>query len=432
MSVILVNANSTRSPIANKSIHCAICSPPYWALRSYSGTATWEGGNAECDHVANPTATKTFGNPVFNENRPSREDTKTAGYYADVCPKCGATRHDNQLGLERLHDCGAWTRKDEPYIAWRYDDDTEEKTPYIAWRPKQGFELCGECFICNTLAWTREVWRVLRDDGTLWLNIGDSYASSPKGNKEPSGLQSINYGVGKDVSMKKNIDWSVTGLKMKDMCLIPARVALALQTDGWYVRCDIVWWKPNPMPESVTDRPTKSHEYVWLLSKQPRYYYDADAVREEYKTADPSGISYRKNGKSDSRVKDKIDGRPAFGDTGFWQPEGAGRNLRSVWQIATQSYSGAHYATYPEKLVEPCIKAGCPEGGIVLDPFAGSGTTGVVARRLGRSFIGLDLSYQYLHDNARTRLELDKLDAWTNGKRDGKSIADLPLFGGVG
>jgi DNA modification methylase len=175
-------------------------------------------------------------------------------------------------------------------------------------------------------------------------------------------------------------------LKPKDLVGIPWRVAFALQADGWYLRSDIIWAKPNPMPESVTDRPTKAHEYLFLLSKSPRYYYDADAVRESY-----SGPMY--DGRDNGAILngDRADRGKTIGMT-----NPAGRNLRSVWTIATQPYPGAHFATFPQALVEPCIKAGSPEGGVVLDPFAGSGTTGLVAQRLSRRAVLIDLNGEYL------------------------------------
>jgi DNA modification methylase len=219
------------------------------------------------------------------------------------------------------------------------------------------------------------------------------------------------------------------GLKHKDLVGIPWRVAFALQADGWYLRSDIIWAKPNPMPESVTDRPTKAHEYLFLLSKSPRYYYDADAVAEpltdssvarlSQPSIDQQEGSWRVPGKTNGAMK-AVGGpswqeRKAAGATagnvgvsatyqngvhgkGLSHDLGGGptRNLRSVWTIATQPYPGAHFATFPPKLVEPCIKAGCPEGGTVLDPFAGSGTTGMVAQSLSRRAVLIDLSVDYL------------------------------------
>lgn len=211
-----------------------------------------------------------------------------------------------------------------------------------------------------------EVRRVLRDDGTLWLNLGDSYAS----------YRDSKCSVG-------------SGIKHKDLVGIPWRVAFALQADGWYLRSDIIWSKPNPMPESVTDRPTKAHEYVFLMSKAARYWYDAEAVAlaTSYPVPEnrsPSGDYSIGSGRNDG-------GEHRSG--GF--VTSTTRNRRTVWHIATQPYPEAHFATYPEKLVEPCVLAGCPEGGTVLDPFTGSGTTGAVACRLGRNFVGIELNHEY-------------------------------------
>ena len=184
------------------------------------------------------------------------------------------------------------------------------------------------------------------------------------------------------------------GLKPKDLVGIPWRVAFALQADGWYLRSDIIWAKKNCMPESVTDRPTKSHEYLFLLSKQPTYYYDADAIREAHAEVSLARV------KKPFHTSSHVDGRAVnmAGDDGgdmarFCHENG--RNKRTVWTIATQPFPEAHFATFPEKLVDPCVLAGCPSGGTVLDPFAGSGTTGVVACRLGRNFVGIELNPEY-------------------------------------
>ena len=224
------------------SVQCCITSPPYWGLRDY-GTATWEGGDQNCDHVADQSKTKKFGNDAFNENRPSREETKTSGYYFDKeCEKCGATRIDAQFGLEQ--------------------------TP--------------EEYVDNLVKVFREVRRVLRDDGTLWLNLGDSYNGSGKGaNGDGSAGKAGNINSGSKGTQQGTFTKSdVIGLKPKDLVGIPWRVAFALQADGWYLRQDIIWHKPNPMPESVTDRCTKSHEYIFLMAKSVKYYFDNDAIKE--------------------------------------------------------------------------------------------------------------------------------------------------------
>lgn len=256
-----------------------------------------------------------------------------------------------------------------------------------------GLERTPEEYVENMVAVFREVRRVLRADGTIWLNLGDSYAAGGSGGYSDkstlSGFTSPDTKgrVMNDAPMQRR---APDGLKPKDLVGIPWRVAFALQADGWYLRSDIIWAKPNPMPESVTDRPTKSHEYLFLLAKSQRYYFDADAVREaaehrEWRDDRSNAITAYPG--SPNRYSDGPSGYPT---------NPAGRNIRSVWTIATQPYPGAHFATFPPKLVEPCIKAGCPEGGVVLDPFAGSGTTGMVAAALGRRAVLIDLSMDYL------------------------------------
>ena len=267
-----------------------------------------------------------------------------------------------------------------------------------------GLEPTPEAYVENMVAVFREVRRVLRADGTLWLNLGDSYASKPAGvdgvsrSSGLNGIGSANYQASLRRSVGTKRSTLVEGLPEKNLVGIPWRVAFALQADGWYLRSDIIWAKPNPMPESVTDRPTKAHEYLFLLSKSARYYYDADAVREEN-----SPLTLERHAGRPVRTYD--DARTA-GRHGHRPHEGTlnvngdrhthGRNLRSVWTIATEPYPGAHFATFPRKLVEPCVKAGCPTDGTVLDPFAGSGTTLLVAQALGRRAIGIDLNPDYL------------------------------------
>ncbi len=371
---------------------------------------------------------------------------KSAHMIATSPPYWGLRSYDTgpnkaaELGAEPLHDCLAWARGDDP---------------------------CGACYVCNMRTWAAEMWRVLRDDGVMFLNLGDSYNSSPAG-VNPGGFQGAKMRENpayNQAQTRAKIKGNIPGLKPKDLCGIPWRVALALQADGWTLRSDIIWAKPNPMPESVTDRPTKAHEYVFMLAKSQRYYFDAEAVRENF---------------ADERM-----GNP-----------GGGRNIRSVWTVATAPYSGAHFATWPPALVERMVKAGssergvCPTCGapwrrvvdkgepvntprnpndvqpypagsgynngsgattlhkvrevktvewrptcahadaapvpaIVLDPFCGSGTTLLVARQLGRIGLGFDLSETYLRDNAAVRLGHDKLAAWGRGIVDTGDYSDL-------
>ncbi len=246
-----------------------------------------------------------------------------------------------------------------------------------------GLESTPEEFVAKMVEVFREVRRVLRGDGTCWVNMGDSYNGVGRGEKA-NGLQ---------VAARFTTQRTVSGLKPKDLCGIPWRVAFALQADGWWLRQDIIWHKPNPMPESVTDRCTKAHEYLFLLTKSARYYFDAEANKEP--ACDWSQPGRVKRDEPGGRASPEWNGGPhrGFHDLDF---STRGRNRRSVWTIATQPYPEAHFATYPEALVEPCVKAGCPEGGTVLDPFCGSGTTGAVAVRWGRHFVGIELNHDYI------------------------------------
>ena len=423
---MLINGNALHIPLADKSVQCCVTSPPYWGLRDY-------------------------GEP-------------------------------DQLGLEQ--------------------------TP--------------EEYVENMVAVFREVWRVLRDDGTLWLNLGDSY-SATRWSNTPS-----TTGISREYS--DIVSERITNLPPKNLVGIPWRVAFALQADGWYLRNDIIWHKPNPMPESVQDRCTKSHEYIFLLTKNPRYFYDNDAIRVPLKDfprtlrvvnvnkntkgspgQTPHTITQpRKNIRKEFESTQGGGGTSFVGHSGYYKENGElicdpkkGANKKTVWTVSTKSYHGAHYATFPPDLIDDCIKAGtsekgkCPNCGtpwkrvkevvsrpdreaqeiranmvgvipgrdkecrmnskdmasivykdagweagcecglepgmcVVLDPFVGSGTTCMVARDLGRFAVGLDLSLDYLLDNARPRLEFDKLENWIDGNGQEtdpeKTYHELPLF----
>jgi DNA modification methylase len=264
-----------------------------------------------------------------------------------------------------------------------------------------GQEETPEKFTENLVKLFREVRRVLRDDGTVWLNLGDSYNGSGGQGTKPN-IMSKEAAEGRGGKAIK-----VNGIKPKDLIGIPWRVAFALQADGWYLRQDIIWSKPNPMPESVTDRCTKAHEYIFLLSKSPKYYYDNEAIKEDSAESSKDRLNQDiKNQKGSIRVPGKTNGTMnAVG--------GEKRNKRSVWAVATQSYSEAHFATYPPELIKPCILAGCPEGGTVLDPFGGSGTTAQVASNLNRNAILCELNPEYveiakgrLHDSLGMFLDM--------------------------
>lgn len=254
-----------------------------------------------------------------------------------------------------------------------------------------GLEETPEEYIKAMVEVFRCVWDVLEDDGTLWLNIGDSYCNSngfarasPEYQREGRNNMPAN-----DRKLDKLHE---TGLKTKDLIGIPWMLAFALRADGWYLRQDIIWHKPNPMPESVTDRCTKAHEYIFLMSKSPKYYYDADALKEpvenmgkprKFRDGDPSATLRNDDGRMYIPKED--------------------RNKRSVWTVNTKPYAGAHFAVFPTELIEPCILAGAPVGGIVLDPFMGSGTTAQVAQNLGRQYIGCELNSAYMElQNIRT------------------------------
>jgi DNA modification methylase len=292
-----------------------------------------------------------------------------------------------------------------------------------------GLERTPEEYVVNLVAVFREVRRALREDGTLWLNLGDSYAGY-HGNSKVADADAPSNKPGYVENMRSTTV-GVSGLKPKDLVGIPWRVAFALQADGWWLRSDIIWHKPNPMPESVTDRPTKSHEYIFLLTKSDRYYYDAEAIMEPVQSG-PSDV--RKMLES----KDRIDAKhfhtdagplaaanhrthignkravggydPSHGKARPGRDGGPGqdrrseeprevtlfRNKRDVWTVGTSTYDGAHFATFPPALIAPCILAGCPMGGTVLDPFGGSGTTGQVAEEDGRNSVLIELNAEYV------------------------------------
>lgn len=254
-----------------------------------------------------------------------------------------------------------------------------------------GLEESPEEYVKQLVNVFREVKRVLKPEGTLWLNLGDSYAGSGKGQWEQGKGQKETYIPTKD-SPQCSIQKTPGDLKPKDLVGIPWMVAFALRADGWYLRQDIIWHKPNPMPESVTDRCTKSHEYIFLLSKSERYFYDHEAIKED--TVYPVGS---RPDKKKGDFKGKYHAHEDFKHiSDSFRAIRDKRNKRSVWTITTKPFRGAHFATFPEKLIEPCILAGCPEGGIVLDPFIGAGTTAVVAWKNNRNYLGFELNPEYV------------------------------------
>ena len=272
-----------------------------------------------------------------------------------------------------------------------------------------GLEATPDEYVANMVAVFSEVRRVLRDDGTLWLNLGDSYVA-------PNGRSSGGtYGRGPNSQLAHMQDAQEIGviktwgdLPAKNLVGIPWRVAFALQADGWYLRQDIIWHKPNPMPESVTDRCTKAHEYIFLLTKSARYYYDNEAVKEEsFTTVNRKTLETDeyKNGKTPSEVVGRAVQRGGK-SLAYAYPNGIPfRNKRSVWTVTTKPFKGAHFATFPPDLIEPCILAGSAADTLVIDPFSGAGTTGVVAVQHGRRYIGIELNPQYL-EMSRKRIQL--------------------------
>lgn len=313
--------------------------------------------------------------------------------------------------------------------------------PYFGLRDYQnelqiGLEHNPQDFVRELVSVFREVRRVLRDDGTLWLNLGDSYAGSwgARGRGQGTNAPRPDFEQKHGTDAPARNGFPSLAIKPKDLIGIPWRVALALQADGWYLRQDIIWHKPNPMPESVRDRCTKEHEYIFLLSKSERYYFDSDAIAEPIAASsiarlsqniDEQRGSYRVPGKTNGPMK-AVAGRSGNKERkpgsargcptgngsnvcGSVPWEGTMRNKRSVWTVTTKPFKGTHFATFPPDLIEPCILAGCPEDGVVLDPFFGAGTTGVVATQNNRRAVGIELNPEYI-DLAAARLRGEKID----------------------
>jgi len=339
-TIVIGDNRQTLKALPDKSVQTVITSPPYWGLRDY-GTATWIGGDEGCSHKRD----SKYSESTTTGHKVSGAAGIGDAIYKDVCPKCGATRQDSQIGLEVT------------------PEDYVEQL----------------CLVFD------EVWRVLRDDGTLWLNLGDTYVGSgSKGDyvdpKQPEGRN------GQTVAL----NGKVAGLKAKDLIGIPWRVALALQARGWYLRQDIIWAKPNPMPEPVLDRCTKSHEYLFLLSKSGKYFFDSKGIAEPV-SRDINEGQYKFGG---DKYGDSDDPKHATKSGNIYQQPST-RNKRDVWTVAPSRYKEAHFATYPPELILPCVLAGSKPDDLILDPFSGSGTTGVVAMSQGRDYLGLELNPEY-------------------------------------
>lgn len=405
------DALSVLKTFPEKIFNTCVTSPPYYGLRAYGTEHVIWDGDENCEHQFTEEVKKGITGGACVLEGAGKAMTE-ARYTPDVkhgfCVKCGA------------------------------------------WRGELGSEPSPELFVKHLVTIFREVKRTLRDDGTLWLNLGDSYAGGGKKGNTEGEKQKTNRGatwVGNDdiATLKANL----VGYKTKDLIGIPWMVAFALRADGWYLRQDIIWHKPNPMPESVTDRCTKSHEYIFLLSKSQKYYYDAKAIATPYKdktyttfgcestgNGDGSGLVKSGNWANDIPVRkpkqwktpdgwDTAKGshgtihregrekgfkgyehrglgdKKITGHSGNFDSEGnligdGLANKKSVWTVSTEAFKEAHFATFPQALIVDCIKGGSPEGGLVLDPFSGSNTTGVVSRKLNRDFVTIELNPKYI------------------------------------
>ena len=330
--------------LPDKSIQMCVTSPPYYALRDY-GTAKWEGGDPNCDHLEKTSGMSNKNTLGHSGNLPNTNQANLSGkiQYKNKCKKCGAKRKDNQLGLE----------------------DTPEE------------------FVENMVEVFAQVHRVLRDDGTLWLNLGDSYSSGSRTSTTNQSLRKDkDYGVTRPPANKN--------IKPKSLLGIPWKVAIALQEWGWILRQDIIWAKKNCMPESVKDRFTKNHEYIFLLSKQPKYFFN-QILEDAVSGKDMGILRCKKQAKLNHpsiTKRQKMNINPKTAGTGK-------KNKRSVWNMRTASYKEAHFAVFPPELAETCIKAGSNEKDIVLDCFMGSGTTAMVAQQHSRKWIGVELNPEY-------------------------------------
>jgi len=340
-TILFGDCKETLSAFLPQSARTCVTSPPYYGLRDY-GTATWVGGDPNCKHRK---VGKQGSNCITGHK--NHDDMGSVGDYIfkSVCPLCGAVRQDSQIGLEET--------------------------------PEEYIESLVNVF--------RSVRDVLTDDGTLWVNLGDSYYNYRPGKGQSYPKQTVSK-TKQDLPDECNKRGNkLDGLKEKDLIGIPWLFAFAMRNDGWYLRQDIIWHKPNPMPESVRDRCTKSHEYIFLFSKNKKYYYDNEAIKEPAK---------------DWGTRDRTKGKYHNEGTGLQPHSGLTKsyptkNKRSVWSVTVKPYKEAHFATYPPDLIEPCILAGSEEGDTVLDPFMGAGTTAAVAKSLNRYYIGCELNEDY-------------------------------------
>ena len=375
MKILQGNCLERLREMEEGSVNCCVTSPPYWGLRDYKTPPSVWGGDPAHDHAWNLKRVATeVGKGNWAQGTNGRGELQPGGVNAKREP----IRGEVQVGF---CECGAWLGN-------------------------FGLEPTPELYVEHAVWIFREVRRVLRDDGTLWLNVGDSYSAHPGQRKETNK-------AGEKQQTKRGSTGCpsrcVDGLKPKDIVGIPWMLAFALRADGWWLRQDIIWSKPNPMPESVTDRCTKAHEYLFLLTKSAKYYFDAEAIKEpvacsEAEQRTKNATRHEQRGKGDQ--EGVYHARGAAKPFSNWNPT---RNKRDVWTVATQPFPEAHFATFPPKLIEPCILAGSKVGDNVLDPFIGSGTTGVVALRHKRDFIGIELNPDYIKmANSRLLAEILK------------------------
>jgi DNA modification methylase len=398
---MLIQSDARRIPLVDGCVQCVVTSPPYWGLRDYGLPPSIWGASANCEHE-----------------------------WGDETVKSVSAQQDHAGGV--THPTGT-----------RGEQDGNKGRSFSAsqgafciqcggWRGSLGLEPRPSLYVAHLVSIFREVKRVLKDDGVCWLNLGDSFASGKGDCFNPGGGTTSleRHAKLKEANAYKlhrgnKTELYAVGLKPKDLCMIPARVALALQADGWYLRSEIIWAKGvsfrpdfagSCMPESVKDRPTRSHETVFLLTKSSRYAYDAEAVKEPFADERQGNPGAYKWGYACRPTDSVVSGKGVRGVGGTshkmqaegWNRDGekAGRNLRSVWAINPKPFKEAHFATFPPALVEPMVKAGSKPGDLVLDPFSGAGTVVLVASRLGRRVVGLDLKPEYL-DIATARLAKD-------------------------
>jgi DNA modification methylase len=363
---MLIKGDARFLPLPDCSVQCVVTSPPYWGLRKYAGEQELVWG----------------GEPAHSwEPQPCEHEWVTSRYYTE---QTAATET-----AEAFSQPGAANKARLKAGRWR---ETNTCIFCGAWRGAFGLEPTIEMYVTHSVEILREIRRVLRPDGVCFWNIADSYNAHPgqRTEHDKAGYKQVT-----DRGSCESASRNDTKLKAKDLCLIPARVALAAQADGWWVRSDIIWSKPNPMPESVKDRPTDAYEHILMLTKSARYYWDAEAVKEPQTQ---ESIARR------TRARLTPYSPPGQTEnTGLNREveDGASRNLRNVWTFATEPYKGAHFATFPAELVIRCLQASTKPRDLVLDPFSGSGTVGEVAFNMGRRFVLVDLAY---HELARERI----------------------------